>query len=356
MKVELDKFILRADCSLMQAMVAMDAGGEGFMAVCDDSRGVLGIMTDGDIRRALLTGVDLSSSICDIYNQTFIHVEKSDATDAKLKELFDATPARQIPICDRGVLMDVIFEERFLTGKQSVSVPQIANPIPVVIMAGGKGTRMAPFTHVLPKPLIPIGNRTMVEVIMDEYAKFGLSEFYISVNHKSRIIKAYFEEHPSQRNISFIEEDEPLGTAGALTFLEGEIDTPFFVSNCDVLIHTNYNEIYDFHRKGKYDLTVVASMQHHTIPYGVCKTDNGEMLTEMVEKPAYDFLVNTGMYLLNPSTLNRIPKNKFYHITHLINDLLGSGGKVGVFSVSEKAYVDVGQWDEYRDALRYLSV
>lgn len=355
MKSELDKYILSADCSLMQMMVAMDAAGEGFMAICAQSRKMLGVVTDGDIRRALLQGVDLQSPVSEVYNRTFIQVEKKEASDSLVKELFASTPAQQLPICDDGILVDIIFEERFLRGEQVVSVPQLERPIPVVIMAGGAGTRMAPFTQVLPKPLIPIGNRTMIEVIMDEYTKFGLSEFYVSVNHKSRIIKAYFEEHPSHQDISFIEEDIPLGTAGALKFLEGQVSTPFFVSNCDVLIHTHYNEIYDFHLAGEYDLTIVAATQHHTIPYGVCETDPEGRLIKVDEKPKYEFLVNTGMYLLNPSTLSLIPQNEFYHITHLIDALRNAGKNVGVFSVPEKAYVDVGQWDEYRDALRLLA-
>lgn len=356
MNAKLDKFILSTNCSLMQAMVAMDFAGEGFMTVCTSSRKILGIVTDGDVRRALLQGMDLQSPILDVYNKTFIQMGKEEASDSLVEELFASTPAQQLPICDDGILVDIIFEEQFLRGEQVVSVPQLENEIPVVIMAGGAGTRMEPFTHVLPKPLIPIGNRTMIEVIMDEYAKFGLSEFHISVNHKSRIIKAYFEEHPVQRNISFIEEDEPLGTAGALKFLERKLSLPFFVSNCDVLIHANYKEIYDFHIGGDYDLTIVASLQHHTVPYGVCEVDSGGRLKTIKEKPQYDFLVNTGMYLLNPSTLDLIPQNEFYHITHLIEELMRSGGTVGVFSVPEKAYVDVGQWDEYRDALRYLSI
>lgn len=355
MTQQLDKYILSLDCSLMQAMVAMDAAGEGFMAVCAESRELLGVLTDGDVRRALLRGVNLQTSITEVYNKTFIQVEKENATDLLVKELFEKTPAQQIPICDHGILTDIIFEGRFLLGNQTVSSPQIEGAVPVVIMAGGEGTRMAPFTHVLPKPLIPIGNRTMIEMIMDEYAKFGLSEFYVSLNHKSRIIKAYFEEHPNRNNISFVEESLPLGTAGALKLLEDKITTPFFVSNCDVLIHANYSEVYEFHRMGGYDLTIVASLQHHTIPYGVCEIDQNGALKNIEEKPCYDFLVNTGMYLLNPSTLELIPKGEFYHITYLIKQLMESGGKVGVFSVPEKSYIDVGQWDEYRDALRDLS-
>ena len=352
----LDKFILNTDCSLMQAMVTMDSAGEGFVAVCLADRKIDGIVTDGDVRRALLQGIDLQAPVSAVYNKDFIHVDKDQVTDALVRNLFETTSARHLPICDQGVLVDIIFEERYMRGEQKLFIPQITEPIPVVIMAGGKGTRMAPFTNVLPKPLIPIGNRTMIEVIMAEYAKFGLSEFHISVHHQSRIIKAYFEEKQPRYNISFIEEETPLGTAGAIKLIEEDIKSDFFVSNCDVLIHADYSEIYAFHSAGGYDLTIVTSMQHHTVPYGVCETDGEGNLIKIEEKPKYDFLINTGMYLLNPRTLEHIPERTFYHLTHLIKDLMGVGKKIGVFSVPEKAYVDVGQWNEYHDAVQFLGI
>ena len=218
---------------------------------------------------------------------------------------------------------------------------------PVVIMAGGRGTRLDPFTRILPKPLIPIGDKTMLEVIMDEYKQYGITDFYISVNHKAKLIKAYFEETKINASIKFIDEDKPLGTAGALKFIEGKIDVPFFVSNCDIIIKNDYADIYDFHIKEKYDITIVASMQHYKIPYGICEILNGGSLDRIVEKPEYDFLVNTGMYILNPNVLSNIPSNEFFHITHLIEKIKSKRLKVGVYPVSEKAWIDVGQWSEF---------
>ncbi|GAB4284895.1 MAG: hypothetical protein Kow0068_10100 [Marinilabiliales bacterium] len=221
--------------------------------------------------------------------------------------------------------------------------------VPVVIMAGGKGTRMKPFTDVLPKPLIPIGNKTMIEIIMDEYNKHGIKEFYLSINYKGKLIKAYFEDF-KEYIIHFIEEEQFLGTAGSLKLLNGKIHTPFFVSNCDILIKGSYADIYNFHNNGNYDLTIVAAMVNYKIPYGVCKINKGGALKSIEEKPEYNFLINTGMYVLNPKILNYIPNNQFYNITNLINILKNTDHKIGVYPVSEGSYIDTGQWEQYKKA------
>lgn len=222
-------------------------------------------------------------------------------------------------------------------------------------MAGGKGTRLDPFTRILPKALIPVGEKPVIEIIMDEYARYGMKNFHISVNSKSKMIKAYFGDQDSDYNISFIDEDKPLGTAGALRFLKDKFDNPFFVSNCDIIVRNNYYDILQFHKDGRYDLTVVGSMQHRTIPYGVCKFENGGLLKSIQEKPEYDFLVNTGMYLLNPHILRYIPENTYFDMTELINVLQKKAHKVGVYPVSEKSWVDIGQLTEYRTTIRELT-
>ena len=226
--------------------------------------------------------------------------------------------------------------------------------IPVVIMAGGKGSRIDPFTRILPKPLIPLGNEPIIKVIMDEFKKFGLEDFHISINDKGQMIKGYFHDHALPYGIQFIEEDKPLGTAGALMYVREKFNGTMFVSNCDILIHADYKAIYNYHVEGDYDLTLVASMRHYEIPYGVCEiSDNGE-LDCIQEKPEYDFLVNTGLYLLESSVLKLIPNNEFYDMTDLINKLKKVGKKVGVFPVSEKSWSDVGQWEEYSNTLTKL--
>ena len=189
---------------------------------------------------------------------------------------------------------------------------------------------------------------------MEKFAEYGVKRFYISVNHKANMIKAFFEDFLKRYEIYYIQEEEPLGTAGSLRFLEKKVKSPFIVSNCDIIIETDYTKIYEFHRSGNYALTLVGSMQHHVVPYGVCKINDGGKLDELKEKPAYDFLVNTGMYIISPHVLKFIPRGKKFDITELIEVLRQKGEKAGVYPISEKSWLDVGQWEEYKKTVERL--
>jgi len=350
---DISNYQISQKSSIREAIKQLDNGGIGFTTVIDDNEKVVGILTDGDFRRAILKGISLNKEVGIIINKQFKKIRPKCNKD-EIKNIFYTTKVKQIPVIENGKLIDIITEENLFDSRQQKKYKKIN--LPVIIMAGGKGTRLDPFTRILPKALIPIGEKAMIEVIMDEYAKFGMKSFFISINHKSKMIKAYLEDHESDYTFNYINEDKPLGTAGALKFLEGKIDSPLFVSNCDIIIKDDYSKIYEFHQNGNYDVTVVASMQHHTIPYGVCEIENGGDLKNMIEKPQYDFLINTGMYLLNPEVLKYIPENEFFHITHLIEILQKEEFKIGVYPVSEKSWIDVGQWEEYKKNLRILDI
>ena len=221
-------------------------------------------------------------------------------------------------------------------------------------MAGGKGSRMEPFTKVLPKTLIPINEKPIIEHIIEQFTNVGCLNYYLTVNYKGKILKAYFEELQPNYNVSFVDEKDPLGTAGSLQYLRGKFDKPFFVTNCDIIIKTDFTSLYEFHRKGGYDITLVASAKEYIIPYGTCELNGKGHLSHINEKPKYDFLINTGLYILNPNILELIPKNKFYHITSLIEDAKKKGKKVGVFPIDDEAWIDVGQWAEYQKAVTWL--
>lgn len=338
--------------NIRETVKLLDQTGIGFIAVVNKDSKVVGILTDGDFRRAILKGVNLDNNILEIVNRNFVFVEDVSATK-EIINLFLLKKVYKIPVIKEGRLVDILFRESYsLEGKYILNYEK--KNVSVVVMAGGKGTRMKPFTNILPKPLIPIGEQSILEVIMDRYQLFFDVNFKISVNYKANMIKAYLEEFKDKYQISYIDEDQPLGTGGALTFLEGKITEPFFVSNCDIIINADYQSIYESHIDKQYDITVVASMLHYKIPYGVCKINEGGELKQMVEKPEYDYLVNAGMYIINPDVLKYIPENEFYNITDLINKVKENGGKVGVFPVSEKSYLDAGQWKEYGDMLNAL--
>lgn len=348
------KYIVDESVNIRTAVQQMDKVGMGFVAVSDAEGRMVGIVTNGDFRRAVLNGVSLNDNVLKITNKTYKYLKKGYSKE-EILECYKSAVVECLPILENGKLVDVIFYSDFHSKDEIGLSRKERLDLPVVIMAGGKGTRLDPFTRILPKALIPVGEKPVIEVIMDEYAKYGMHNFCISVNHKNKMIKAYFEDQENDYNINFIDEGKPLGTAGSLRFLNDKFDSPFFVSNCDIIVRNNYYDILQFHKDGGYDLTIVGSMQHHTIPYGVCMFENGGLLKSIQEKPEYDFLVNTGMYLLNPHILRYIPENTYFDMTELINVLQKKAHKVGVYPVSEKSWIDIGQLAEYKTTIRALT-
>ena len=351
---ELNKYIVKDTSNIRTAIKTMDRGGIGFIVIVDKDEKVIGIVTDGDFRRALLKGKTLIENVLSITNNKFKYLEKG-YTEDEAKFYFKDKIVEYLPILEKGKLVDIISKEE-LEGRVDFELSNKKKlNLPVVIMAGGRGTRLDPVTRVLPKALIPIGEKPIIEIIMDEYSKYGMNHFYISVSHKEKIIKAYFNGFESGYQIEYINESKPLGTAGALRYLLGRINKPFFTSNCDVFIKNDYSSIVQFHQDGKFDLTLVGCMKHQRIPYGVCTFKNGGLLKRIEEKPEYDFLVNTGMYLMNPAILNYVPDKKYFDMIDLIALIQKKDRKVGVYPVSEKSWLDIGQWEEYNSTVRKLA-
>ncbi len=340
--------------TIRQAMGILDKTADKCLLVVDDHKKLLGTLTDGDLRRSVLGGAKFNDVISNSYNikPTVLFQNKYNIEEAK--RLLRDLKLYLIPVLDEKSLVVDYLTWSSIGGKSKLK-KSVGN-VPVVIMAGGKGERMKPFTKVLPKPLIPVHNKTILEHIIESFTKVGCSDFYLNVNYKSKIIKAYFEELEPNYNVSFIEEKTPLGTAGSLKYLKGEFSQPFFLTNCDIIIKADYSELYKFHQKGKYDLTLVASAKEYIIPYGTCELNSEGHLSHINEKPKYDFFINTGLYVLNPDMLKLIKKNKIYHITHLIEDARSKGKKVGVFPVDDNAWFDVGEWAAYRETIQKLEL
>jgi dTDP-glucose pyrophosphorylase len=350
--VDVNSLLIIRNASLKEAMKQMNDAGEKILLVVDEEKKFLGSLTDGDIRRWVLKEGSLQSSIDQICNKDPIFAGE-DYTNEEIRRLMLRNRIEWIPVVDRhNEIADVLlwkdlFEESVMALKDKLNIP-------VVIMAGGKGTRLDPFTKILPKPLIPIGKKAIIDIIMDKFSVYGINEFYISINHKAKMIKSYFEGIDTHYNIHYIEENQPLGTAGSLKFLQGRIKDSLIVSNCDIIVDCDYNELVAFHNRNGDDISIVGSFRHFTIPYGICEIENGGILTSITEKPEYDFLVNTGMSILNGKVLSLIPENQKFHFTDLIEAVRNNGGKVGVFPISEKSWIDVGQWEEYRNSVRLL--
>lgn len=305
-----------------------------------------GLISIGDIQRAIINNVDLNSDIETIIRSNII-VAYSNEDNEKIKKKMLQIRAEFIPVInDKNEVEKIIFwkdlwEETKLPPKQLINFP-------VVIMAGGKGSRLKPITNVLPKPLIPIRDKPIVEHIIERFVNVGCNEFLFSVNYKSELIEYYFNTLENKSyNVSFFKENKPLGTAGSLHLLKNKINSTFFVSNCDIIIDQDYSEIYNYHKENGNELTLVAAIKHYKIPYGTLETLEDGILSSMQEKPELTYKINAGLYILEPHLLNEIPNNKFFHITDLIQKIMDREGKVGVFPVSEKSWRDIGEWDEY---------
>ncbi len=334
-----------ADKTMLAALRSMDMIDRKLLLVFAGDR-FLGLLSVGDIQRAIIANRPLETPVADILRpQQRIARTGDDPEEIRKTMIHFRTEC--MPVTDEtGTLTDVIFwedlfpeEERKITG---------ALNIPVVIMAGGMGTRLRPFTNILPKPLMPLDEKTILEHIMDRFMKAGCNRFYLSLNYKAGMIRYYLDnlQHPGYR-IAYFQEDKPLGTAGSLSLLKNELTSTFFVSNCDILIEEDYEEIFNYHRDQQNELTLVAALKHYRIPYGTVETTAGGRLTALAEKPEMTWKINAGLYILEPHLLGQIPPDKLYNITDLIDAILQRQGRAGVFPVSEKSWKDAGEWREY---------
>ena len=353
--IDIKHLLCRDNITIKDALKILDQAETGCAIVVDDKGKLLGTLSDGDLRRSILLNQTISASINTCYNKTPYFLLKDQYSENELRTIFSDKEINIIPIVDSNHFV-VGYKHNFAYIKDKATSHGSArlNYVPVVIMAGGKGTRMEPFTSVLPKPLIPIHEKPIIDHVIDKFTELGCKDFYLSVNYKSRILKAYFEEQQRDYQVEFIEEDKPLGTAGSLHYLVDRFSCPFFVTNCDILVEADYVNLYNYHKQDGHDLTLVASAKEYVIPYGTCELDNEGNLSKINEKPKYDFLVNTGLYVLNPEVLNQIPQDIPYDITDLISDLRARGKNIGVYPIDDDSWTDIGQWTEYRKALAQL--
>lgn len=343
------EIVIQSDSSILSSLKKMDKVRKKLLIVFNNEK-YIGLLSVGDIQRAIINGMDLNSAISDIIRNDYI-IAKPEHTIGEIKKMMLSIRAEFMPVVDNnGRLVKVLFWEDIFGIEELVPVKQFN--LPVIVMAGGFGTRLKPITNVLPKPLIPIGEKTMLEEIFDRFAIHGCNQYFISVNYKADLIEYYLRSQNLPYELNFFKEDKPMGTAGSLTLLKDKIHQTFIVSNCDILIDQDYSEILDYHQKHNNEITIVAALKHYPIPYGIVESGENGQLTNIKEKPELTFKINSGLYILEPSLLEEIPEDEFFHITHLIDAVKKRGGNIGVFPISEKSWTDVGLIDEYIDILK----
>jgi len=345
------KILIPEDSSLEVALKKMTELGKKCLIVANEGK-FIGTLSDGDARKALLAHKSIDTPIKGIFNENAFFVLEGEFKKEDLKNVFLKKKYDLVPVIDKKNVVKDIVEWADLFKPESVAHKR---DMPVVVMAGGEGTRLSPFTNILPKPLIPLNDKTVIEKILASFTDSGFYNFFLTINFKVKILKAFFEELEPDYSIGFVEEKTPLGTAGSLHMLKEELKSTFLLTNCDVIHDLDHGDLIDFHNKNNCEITLVASAKKVIIPYGACEIDKEGFLSGIIEKPSLNYLINTGLYVIEPSVLQEIPDGKFFHITDLITKVKSKGKRVGVFPIEDGAWIDIGQWEEYRSALKQLS-
>lgn len=344
--MQIDELILPQDTSVLDAMHRMDETGMGVLFVAPEGK-LEAVITDADVRRFLLRGGDLSHPLCEAANYRPKSLPLERRSEAKEFLLRNAISA--LPLLDKsGCISDVIF-----AGLLDIDTRKKAC-LPVVIMAGGLGTRLYPYTKILPKPLIPVGELPIVEHIIHRFEDVGCTDFRMVVNYKKSMIKSYFNDLEKAYTVSFVDEDTFLGTGGGLSLLKGTLRETFFLTNCDILVDADFGDIYAHHKKSGNLITMVCAVKHFTIPYGVIDLGEDGRIQKVTEKPEMNFLTNTGVYVVEPRVVEELAPGVSIGFPDIMERYRAAGETVGVYPVSENSWTDMGQLEELEQMRRKL--
>lgn len=335
------KFIIAPDASIREALQIIDEGAERIALITDSANRLIGAISDGDIRRGLLKGMNLDDSIEPIYNRQPFLGRLDESTELIKKRALN-NKIFQIPIVDQnGVLIGVeIFNELLENQTRSNTL---------VIMAGGLGTRLGELTKDTPKPMLPVGNKPILETIIDNYVKCNFKNIIISVNYLSHVIEDYFGDGDRFGvKIRYIHEDKRLGTAGALDLMRDYLIDPFFVMNGDILTNINFEHLYDFHLSRNALGTMCVREYDFQVPYGTVHIENDKILS-IDEKPVHSFYVSAGIYMFSPLVLNHVPSDQFFDMPSLFESIIKKNEIAASFPMREY-WLDIGHLKDYERA------
>lgn len=350
---KLRPFLINKQATVVDALHKIDKNAKGLLFVVNGERKLEGVITDGDIRRWLIKTGDLQGLVESFMNRHPLIIHHKDQKNAS--KIMAENQITALPVIDDSrILFDIIFsnDTSNCLKKNSKNLRDVS----VVIMAGGKGTRLYPFTKILPKPLIPVGDIPIMERIINKFRQFGVIDFYATVNYRKNMIRSYFSDQNFDYKLNYVEEDKPLGTAGSLKLINKKFDRPVIVTNCDILIHADYDDIYKYHADSRNDLTIISALKNIMIPYGVLHSSKNGVVESVEEKPKISCFVNTGMYVINPNLVDDIPSDVVFHMTDLIELVLKKGGNVGMYPISEDSFLDMGEFEEMHRMEEKLSL
>ena len=344
----IDRLFIEPKATIADCLRAMDQQDSKLLMVGAREK-LLGLVSIGDLQRAIIKFADLTIPIKQIMRETNRIGAFTETQDQVRKKMLQFR-MEYYPVVDdnRRLIACYFWDEMFGIGLEEKSQFKTS----VVIMAGGLGTRMRPITNVIPKPLIPLGEKSLIEEIMDTFDSHGEQNYLISVNYLSDIIEYHLSRSKYKEYISFYLENKRMGTIGSLSLMKPDLPQTFFITNCDILIDEDYSKILEFHEKGKFDITLVCAVKRYDIPYGTVETFKNGLLKELKEKPISDHLINSGLYVMEKNCIDFIPANSYFDITDLIDKVKDSGGQIGVFPVSEQSWTDIGNWEAYVNCLQ----
>ena len=346
METRYNKFSIEKSKTLIDALELMDKSGHKLLIVSEDKK-FHSLISIGDIQRAIVNGARLDSRLMSHLRENIIFARTND-DEQFIVHLMTKYRMDFCPVVNaKNELEKVIFWEDITREKPVFKNNKI--DLPVVIMAGGKGTRLKPLTNIIPKPMVPFGDKSMINVIIERFMDNGCKDFYISGNYMFDLLKLHIKQLNLPVNIDIVKEIKPTGTGGSLALFKNKIKKTFIVSNCDILINDEYHKFVEYHKEMGNDITIISSIKSYNIPYGTLVTTNKGLLKSVSEKPRINYQINTGFYILEPHVLDMVPEEKFIHITEIIDIIKNNDGRVGVFPVSEKSWRDIGEWDLFLD-------
>lgn len=333
--------------TIKDAIIKIKKNGNRTVLVIDKYMHLLGTLTEGDIQKGLLKKKTINSSISLLYKKRPKKINIAHINEEKIKKLFLLGQYGVLPVVDsKNIVKKVLtWDNIFKTEKKDFSLKKID----VVIMAGGEGKRLKPFTEILPKPLIPVNSRPMLEHIIENFNNFKFSKFHLVLNHQAELIKSYFKSLSKNYKINFFKETKALGTVGGVRLIKKIQSEDFIITNCDTLFKIDYSKLYELHKRNDNLITVVASKTQFIFPYGVCGIKDNKLIS-MLEKPKYNFTANTGLYLVKKKIINFLPKNKKMDMTDLIQKVMKLENKVGVYEISSESWTDLGKLSDLKKA------
>jgi dTDP-glucose pyrophosphorylase len=338
---QLEKIVITGDASLRTGMEALDRGAVEIALVVGPGGTLLGTLTDGDIRRAILSGASLEDTASKFMHRRFTAVGPS-ASRAEVLDLMRARTLQQVPILDEAGRLVGLHLLREILGAS-------IRPNWAVVMAGGRGERLRPITDLLPKPMIKVAGRPILERIVLHLVGFGIRRIFLSVNYMGEVIEGHFKDGAALGcKIEYLKEGKPLGTGGALSLLPEKPDHPILMLNGDLLAQFNVENLLAFHADGGFKATVGVHEYVHTVPYGVVERE-GDRITGIREKPTQTWLANAGIYVFDPGLVERVPKDTYFPLPALVEECLDRGEAVGAFPIKED-WIDVGHPKELRRA------